>query len=263
LWVDIVENKTQPIISFFIERACAVNDVDSPEGKRKISSYILPLIVRVANNIEQAHWVQELAQQLNIKEEMVWEELRKVQVSSKPQEVKSRNMLVSKDKEQQVSSRRLQLEEYLLTLLLRAAEDRKWPLDQALQNEVHNYFVNSISRNIVSALINKLVNEEINDIAFAVRKELSQEHVGVFDALVLKSSLLDLNMLVLEEEAEKCLREIRLIEVREKLDALSTELAFVERSGDVTRLTQIESEFKNVSEELNRAMSLIDTYGKK
>ena len=258
LWLDLVKNNTQPIIGYFIDRACSANDVDSPEGKRKISSYILPLIVRVANNIEQAHWIQELAQRLNIKEEVVWEEMRKITPATKIQQPKVKDVSKVQTQEQQISSRRLQLEEYLLTLLLRAAaEDRRWPLDEALQNEIHNYFVNSISRSIVLLLVNSLLKEEINDITVAMRSELAQEHAAVFDALAIKSSLLDLETLILEEEAEKCLREIRLLGLHERLDALSTELAFAERAGDSARLSQIENDFKNISEELNHVMGLV------
>ena len=71
----------------------------------------------------------------------------------------------------------------------------------------------------------------------------------------MQASMLDLAIIDLEDEIERCFREIRMIELRERLDALSTELAAVERSGDASRLSALEEEFKLVSFELTQIIS--------
>jgi len=256
-WMDIVKNQTKPIIGFFLDRACINYSPDDVEGKRKISASVLPLIARVGNNIEQGHWIQELASRLGIREENVWEELKRIEVKkefNKPVESKADNSVGT------VSSRRKQLEEYLITLLLRTAEDRNLPPQLSAQSadtqpNIDVYFAASSSRAIAQALVQGISSEEISDISSHIRSSIANEHANIFDTLAMQASMLDLAIIDLEDEIERCFREIRMIELRERLDALSTELAAVERSGDASRLSALEEEFKLVSFELTQIIS--------
>jgi DNA primase len=59
------------IIEFFL---------DTLKNRREIEKIVLPYIVILPSEMEKAHWVAETAKCLNIKEEAVWEELRKIKL---------------------------------------------------------------------------------------------------------------------------------------------------------------------------------------
>ncbi len=74
------------IMDYYVDSAFAHFDAVTPEGKKDISKAVLPAIKRLQNSIEQAHWVQQLANKLGVKEEVVREELSKIQVVATRQE---------------------------------------------------------------------------------------------------------------------------------------------------------------------------------
>ncbi len=249
-WLDTVQNKTQPIIGFFIDKACARFDAQSVEGKREISALILPLVAKVSNNIEQAHWVQELAQRIGTREENVWDELKRIEVARKPEPQRPQESARKKEP----STRRRQIEEYLTMLFLRTAADRTVPAAWLQQERVSDYFVSPSARAIVETLLVLFDREDVADILAALRNELAHDHMLLLDALMMQSSLMDPALIELEQEVDRCFREIRILDLRERLDALSMELAEVERSGDPERLIALETEFRSVSQELNQVL---------
>ncbi len=249
-WLDTVQNKTQPIIGFFIDKACARFDAQSVEGKREISALILPLVAKVSNNIEQAHWVQELAQRIGTREENVWDELKRMEVARKPEPQRPQESARKKEP----STRRRQIEEYLTMLFLRTAADRTVPAAWLQQERVSDYFVSPSARAIVETLLVLFDREDVADILAALRNELAHDHMLLLDALMMQSSLMDPELIELEQEVDRCFREIRILDLRERLDALSMELAEVERSGDPERLIALETEFRSVSQELNQVL---------
>jgi len=70
--------KAKSIMDYYVDSAFAHFDAATPEGKKEISRVVLPAIKRIANKIEQSHWVQKLAEKLGAREEVVMQELEKV-----------------------------------------------------------------------------------------------------------------------------------------------------------------------------------------
>ncbi|MDO8655439.1 MAG: DNA primase, partial [bacterium] len=74
-WKTLVTKATS-ILEFFFSTALARFDIKSAEGKRAIGNELIPVIKKIANRIEQAHWVRKLATELNVSEQSVTEELK-------------------------------------------------------------------------------------------------------------------------------------------------------------------------------------------
>ena len=66
------------ILDFYFETTFSRTDPKMPEGKKEISKILLPVIKKIPNNIERSFWIQQLAKRLEVKEEDVAEELKKV-----------------------------------------------------------------------------------------------------------------------------------------------------------------------------------------
>ncbi len=75
LWKEAVE-KSCHVIDFFLEILSKKNE-DRRIFKKEVEKKILPYVVAIGSEIEKAHWVREIANKLLMKEEPIWEELRK------------------------------------------------------------------------------------------------------------------------------------------------------------------------------------------
>jgi DNA primase len=75
-WQKATES-AKNIIEFYLE-SLAEKITDSRELKKKVENAVLPYVVLVQSEMEKAHWVGKIAGMLNIKEEPIWDELKKV-----------------------------------------------------------------------------------------------------------------------------------------------------------------------------------------
>ncbi|MCH8986986.1 DNA primase, partial [Patescibacteria group bacterium] len=79
VWNVVLED-TVSIFDFTFSGALTKFDKTTPEGKRAIANVILPIVKNIPHKIEQSQWVRRLADELETKEEYVYEELEKIQI---------------------------------------------------------------------------------------------------------------------------------------------------------------------------------------
>lgn len=71
-------SKAKNAIQFYIDRIISFGGEDR-KIKMEISKTVLPLIARLGNKIEQAHFAKEVSRKIKISEEHVWEEIVKAE----------------------------------------------------------------------------------------------------------------------------------------------------------------------------------------
>lgn len=81
VWLKAVK-ESEGLVEFYVENAFSKNNSETAEGKRKISEAVLPIIKRIPNRVEQAHWLQEVACRLRVKEEVLIDEMNRLSVDS-------------------------------------------------------------------------------------------------------------------------------------------------------------------------------------
>jgi DNA primase len=143
-WRKAVE-KTQTIMEFYFDRAFAANDKMTPQGRKKIVDFILPVIKVIPNAVEQAFWLQKIADRLEVRdihyEEYLREELKKVKlneyISSIEREAAAKP----------VRPRQQRLEERIIVLAV------KFPkLAASIDTEARDFF-SSPAKGIIEAII--------------------------------------------------------------------------------------------------------------
>ncbi|MEK7124053.1 MAG: DNA primase, partial [Patescibacteria group bacterium] len=75
-WKEAVSG-AKPIMEYYFEAAFKKFNPEILEEKKEISSFLLPLISRVQNEIEKSHWLAELARKLKTREEDLRLEMKK------------------------------------------------------------------------------------------------------------------------------------------------------------------------------------------
>jgi len=218
-FADLI-TKAKSILEFYFESAFSKSDHKAPEGKKEISKILLPVIKRIPNKIEQSFWVQKLAKQLEIKEEAVGEELKKVKLEEDVYGLEPEEIETIPPK-----TRRELLEERLVLLTL------KFP--QAIT------FIDDFE--IFSPLAKDILTN------LKIGKSSSKENDDYFNYLALKAEVEEIAEKDLELEVKLCLKEIKSLDLKKKLDEISQSLKEAEEKADRERIETLKQEFSNCS----------------
>ena len=249
-WEKLVEG-AKSILDFYFKTTFSLSDPKTPEGKREISKILLPVIKRIPNKIEQAFWIQELAKKLEVKEENIEEELKKTKDSSflyfgpEEEEMEKENLSQTEKK-----SRKELLEEQILTFILKSPEN----LDLIVEKEIS--FFSSQTLQILTyfkkskdfpALSSSLANPKKIKV---LQKDLSPEFIDLINYLSLKAEVEEFDLKELKEEFKKCLKEIKILEIKNKLSQFSLDIKKAEEEKDSPKIKKLLGEFNSCSKSL-------------
>ena len=225
-------NNSLSILDFYFQNAFSQFDKARPEGKREISKILLPVIKRIPNKIEQSFWVSRLAKNLEVKEENVEEELKKIKLEEEALGLEPEEIINLLPK-----SRKELLEERLITLLLKRPENLNLIEDIPAGHPI-SYF----SPKGKEILLN-LKNSEASE-------NLSGETKDFFNYLALKSEVEDLDEKEIEPEIKFCLKEIQSLEIKSKLNEISKEIKKAEEEKNFEKIKKLTQEFSQYAKEI-------------
>jgi DNA primase len=229
IWEDCVK-KAKTIHDFYFENALYKFDKNTIEGKKQISKALLPIIKKIPNKIEQSLWIQDLARILNIKEEDIAEELKKVKIEERDLENKP-EVLSPKIALEQKTRKEL-LEEYLTALLLKS------PKTIGLIKEEDFCLFSSP----FSPVINYIKN------GCPALDDSQKDFADLFNYLSLRAEILDLEPgLDIETEFNRCFKEIKMLDIKNKLDNICFKIKKAEEEKDFEKLQNLMEEFNLLS----------------
>ena len=237
-WEKLI-SEAKSILEFYFETTfsgagtAGKFDKKTAAGKKEISKILLPVIKRIPNKIEQAHWIQELAKKLEVKEEKIEEELRKISpitfrtevVEEKPPTIKS-------------GGRKEMLEERIISLILKSP--------QTLTIIEENYF------NIFSSRTQKILRSFKNksDQYFLDSRfwDFEPELADFLNYLSLKAEIKpETNP---GREIQICLKELRSWEIKNELDEVSKEIKKAEEEKDFKKVNDLIEKFNKLAAKL-------------
>ena len=224
-WKKSLEG-AKAILDFYFDTAFFERDLNSPEEKKEIADILLPVIKRISNKIEQAHWTQKLAKKLSIREEIVQEQLK----DTKFKEVGIKSGYINKEKPSNllVKTRKDTLEETILSLILK--KPKKITL---IKEEFFSYF-SSKFKIIFTELKEGKSSQNIDFIS----------HLSFFEDFF-KDEEIDYDV-----EIKACLREIKRLEIKNKLDKISQEIKRAEDICDLKKVDNLTQEFNELSKSI-------------
>ncbi|MBM3209006.1 DNA primase [Candidatus Shapirobacteria bacterium] len=231
-----------PVFDFLITSAFSRFPQGTAEAKRKIGQELVPVLVKISDEIVKAHYVKELAARLGIAEEAVWEQIKKTQNSK----LKIQNSTSEENQSAKMpKSRREVLEEYLLAILFQAEE-----LKILQKRELRNLLATPAFLRILETLDN-FTEEKKKFGPKGFAKELPEELKEIFSNLY----LFDLGDLLRDEEKkdreiEKTKRDLADLVLREKLAELSRLIKGLEEEGKEEELGKLQEEFRRLSQKL-------------
>jgi DNA primase len=81
LLTSVIEAKSA--MEYFFQKTLARFDKNKPEDKKKISEILLEMISELENEIEKSHWLKRLANELDVRERVLTEELKKIKLGER------------------------------------------------------------------------------------------------------------------------------------------------------------------------------------
>ncbi len=225
-FAEIID-KGVSILEFYFQDAFSKFDEKKPEGKRKISNALLPVVKRIPNKIEQSFWVQKLAAKLEVKERDVEEELGKVKTEEAADieidAAASPNPVLAR-------SRQELLEERVISLVAKSPE--AW---EQLDKEKFSF---------CSPKIKEIVTN------FKDRENFSRETKELLDCLYLKAEMEELKDKEVVPEINFCLAEIKSLKVKKKLNEISLQIKKAEEEKNNEETEKLIKEFDQLSKKI-------------
>jgi DNA primase len=225
-WKEAVKQAVS-LYDFVINSAVKRFGSKTPEAKRKVTSEVLPWLARIQNEVVKAHFVKKLSRQLGVGETAVWQELEK-----QDKQVALGRQEPAESKTKPAKSRRENLEEYLLALIVQA---HQWSqlIQEFNPDKVASFGIAKVLERLRQA------PEAVAMIEFA--KGLPQELQAVFDAAFL-TELPELDADKQQTEVKRTVAELEKLQLHDRLTQLRGQMAGqkqVERQQTVQAIDQV------------------------
>jgi DNA primase len=224
--------EAKSILEFYFESAFSKFDKETPEGKREISKVLLPVVKRIPNRIEQGHWIGELSRRLNVKEENIEEELKKVRLENDSSEIMG--LEPEEVKNLPAKTRKQLIEERLVTLILKAPDNLEM---------IKKEMISCFSPEIKEILLNLKAYPNLD------AKKLAPDLANLFNNLALQAEIEEIEEKDIIAEIENCLSELDSLETKNKLDRISKDIKKAEEEKDFKKIEELTKEFNQLIKE--------------
>lgn len=228
--------KAKNIWDYLISSTLAKYDIESGTGKQKISGELVPVLRSIEDSIVQAHYIEKLAKLLNVPSEAIYEEVGKKRDQEKP---------VSKEVDSNVpKDRRFLLEEQLMSMIFQAN------LLDYLSSETVDIIKTNVFKRILEEyeIYIKKYKFDSSDFAKSLPKELFQAYSDlILNDLASKFS----DQKHIEDEIEVVLREIAIIDLKEKLTQNILHLKKAESEKNGEKLKKLQNKLNNLTKKIS------------
>lgn len=245
-WLKAIE-EARGIIEFYFANTFSQNNCQEPSGKKKIAKIILPLLKKISDPVERAHWIQELARRLRVQEKLLAEAMQKaggneaISYSGQPAQSGKKSQ----------KTRRVVLEEELMGLLcylLENAED-----------------VGRVAANLDIVKIEKILTDNrLREIFASLKSYLNSEGAkknfdpkqwppdlsSFSNQILFQLELREIDNAAVEGYFDKCLKELKKENIKQEMTRLQHEIRELENTKDKERLNELLKVFGGLAREL-------------
>jgi DNA primase len=250
-WEKIISS-AQGIIEFCLSDALARHDIKTANGKKEAAKELLPLFKKIADPIEQAHWIGELAKKLRVAEKLLSEALNKI---SSPRETLQTQNKTQTIKTNQPKSRRLRLEEELIGSIVGTSEPKeaineilKWQNINKIENVFNAPHTKNIFKNLAQHLQKSQITDKIN--LTKLQSGLLPEQTIYLNQIILIAEIRQIDPQKHAEHINSCLTSLKKEIIREKMEKLQYEIKNLEDKNDRKKLFNLLDKFKSLSQQL-------------
>lgn len=232
-WRQLVK-KSISIYDFYINSAIQKHGLKTGQAKKKVSQAVVPILAQVDNEVLKAHYLKKLAQELEVDQEVVVSELRKIRVGA-------RNKKTDSGKKTQVQmTRQEKLEHYILGVILKSGQQAKaW-----LKNLDLKVFSHSGIKKVLSKLDSYLEKKPLKISEFV--SQLPDELQDLSQTAYLKEADQEPDI----ADFKKALLDLKKLDLQKQMDEISQKIKNLERSGKDEKVAKMQTKFAQLSKTL-------------
>jgi DNA primase len=225
-------SESRPIIGFYL-KTLAEKIKEPRELNREVEKIVLPYVSLIESEIDKSHWIGEIARYLKIREEPIWEQLKKISAkggsASGGKKIKKEESLQPKA---EPKARRLLLEERLLSLAFWQNDAKMIPDDKYSLFEEKN-----------RAVLQNFFNSRVSD-----------DEKNYVERLALEGELFyaGLEVLQLENEKKILINDLERETIKEQFEAAVLNIRELETKKDETALNEALTRFSELSKKFNQ-----------
>lgn len=245
--LDAVEKSTMAM-EYFFNLALKRNDRNSAEGKQKIAQEVLAHVAYVSSDIEKAHWVKKMAEQLGVEENVISGVLKKSASDNGLRHEKAEPII--KQESSSFRTRSDVVRDSLAGLVVSYPEvwknavtenaDADWVKNDSFLRFLFEKGpqVNFSFDGLVADIDDDRVVEKLKKIYFEAKYRFQRDEV-------IEYSQDDMRQMI-DEHIAQYAKELQ----KEKLHAIIREIKGAEQAGNKEALTKLMSEFTKLSQEM-------------
>ncbi len=230
-WQKLVA-EAKSIMEFYFETTFAKIDSSVIEGKKKIAGILLPVIRAIPNKIEQSYWLEELAKRIKARVEDLEQEMKKVKLEAVED-------LIEPSLPSTPKSRKEMLEERLLSLMMLSPESAGLVGDEEI-----SYFSSSCGQ-----IFNCL--KEVKGLTAGTFPKFPVELDDLANSLALTAETEDFSAVDIKAEFQSCLKQFKIMAVKNKLDTCAKELKTAEGERNAEKIEALLKQFNLYSQTLH------------
>lgn len=240
IWKGAVK-KRRPIMEYYFENTLKDLDLSKVGDKKKAAGILLPVIKKLADEVEKSHYIQQLASKLSVPDSTLWDSLKKTKVEKNYREYQVRDEEKG-DVCKAVPSR----EERLIGLILKSPEDFEYLLDNFDEEYLKSAKIKSIYKSFKNYY--NSVSKVDTDEFLSILKEEEADLNKTCDVLMLAidSEFEDIDYEVISDEIKKTAKLIKHDFLRSKMSILSGKIGQNERDGKASQVEELTKEFNKV-----------------
>jgi DNA primase len=250
-WEESVK-EAEPIYDYYLKSVAKRYNPKTAQGKKDIMGELIPILNKITDPMVKEHYVQKLASLLLVKDELVRDELKKVNQPYRPSALSLKPKEASLTKEKNgipAPDRRQKLEEYLTALMLHVPPNHlfvpKFP---------ETIFITEHLKQIYVMLVLFLDSISFKGASFKISqfiKTLPQELVEVVDRLY----LLELDEKLQDakhwqKEVDMVVQELKKMLIKASLEKLSLQIKNAQEFEKVSELELLNKRFRDLSVKL-------------
>jgi len=247
-WLEIIKD-AKGIMDFYFQHAFAKFNSKNLEGKKEIEKVLLPVIKSISSRTEQSDWLKELAQRLHFDEKDLLADMRALKVSP-ADNLSERLPSYQAEKLSEPKSRAEGLEERFLGLCLAN------PQHLAELEIIEEDFCNEALGKIFSETKKFLNKKSGKDLTEHLRSSLAPELKMKIDYLFLQVEQHPKSEEDIIWEIKTCLKELKLLRLRQQLTELSFEIKDAQSAKDKSKIEKLLKKFNQLTAELTEAVKI-------
>ncbi|MBU0963575.1 DNA primase [Patescibacteria group bacterium] len=241
--------KAQSIMEFYFESTLAKADLDNVEDKKKVAKILLNIISKLADPIEQTHYIQKLAGLLQVEEEILRDKLGQIlNKQKKPvSETKGDDKPAPK-----YQDRFAVLAERIIGIALTAPVNLTYIIDHLLPEEIMEDKLVRLYKNIIIHYTKKQVFD-YKDFIKTMAVEDS-DLAAYAEVLSLRSDhdFSEEEDEFIKQEVVGGVKDLKRHSIQVKLVAIQQKLSQSEKANDKEAIDSYTQEFSKLSAELNK-----------